>query len=157
MSVCSRVHLIDGAFAIFRAWQKYFLGETTKCLPSPTNLARCIWRPMNTETTPGEQPDPAAIFAIAQSLWEACQTQAARDPIINLSEAYHGMDQFMRELMRVASLFESWACQHIDFPELDEPWPYLLQDRFGEACLQIKTVAELAAFAEPDCLRAALR
>jgi len=113
---------------------------------------------MSTETTsPLHQPDPAAIFAIAQSLWEACQTQTARDPKINLSEAYHGMDQFMRELMRVASQFESWACRYIDFPELAEPWPYLLQDRFGEACLQFKPVTELAAFAEPDSLRVALR
>ena len=29
MSVCSRVHLIDGAFAMIEAWQKYFPGETT--------------------------------------------------------------------------------------------------------------------------------
>jgi hypothetical protein len=49
------------------------------------------------------------------------------------------------------------GCQHIDFPELDESWPYLLQDRFGEACLQSKTATELTAFAEPDCLRVALR
>ncbi len=113
---------------------------------------------MSTETdSPAHQPDPAAIFAIAQSLWEACQKQAARDPKIKLSEAYHGMDQFMRELMRVASVFESWACQHLNFPELGEPWPYLLQDRFGEACLQVKTATELATFTERDCLRVALR
>ena len=113
---------------------------------------------MSTETdSPAHQPDPAAIFAIAQSLWQASQKQATRDPKLNLSAPYNGMDQFMRELMRIANLFESWACQHLNFPELGEPWPYLLQDRFGEACFKFKTVAELAVFAESDCLRAALR
>ncbi len=106
---------------------------------------------------PVMEPDPAAVFAIAHSLWQAGQKQAVREPSINLSEAYQGMDQFMRELMRVAGLFEAWACRFIDFPELDEPWPYLLQDRFGENCLPIKPVTELATFAEPDCLRVALR
>ena len=150
--------LYGGAFAMIEAWQKYFPGETTKSLPSPPNLARCIWRHMSTETdSPLHQPDPAAIFAIAQSLWEACQTQTARDPKTNLSAAYHGMDQFMRELMRVASQFESWACRYIDFPELDDPWPYLLQDRFGDACLQLHPATDLAAFAQPNCLRVALR
>jgi len=113
---------------------------------------------MTTETdSPAQQPDSASIFAMAHSLWEACQKRAARDGNLNLSDSYNGMDQFMRELMRVASLFESWACQFIDFPVLDEPWPYLLQDRFGEGCLQVKTAAELATFGEPDCLRVALR
>ena len=112
---------------------------------------------MTTETiSPAHQPDPAAIFAMAQSLWEACQKQAARDSKINLSEAYHGMDQFMREIMQVASRFESWSCQFIDFTQLDEPWPYLLQDHFGDACLQFRSATDLAAFAEPDCLRVAL-
>lgn len=66
------------------------------------------------------EPDPAAIFACAHSLWDACQKAIAADSKLNLGEAYNGMDQFMRELMRVAAQFENWSCQHLDFSELDE-------------------------------------
>ena len=66
------------------------------------------------------------------------------------------MDQFIRELMRIAGLFESWACQHIDFDQLEEPWPYLLQDRFGHACLQVLQPSDLAKYDAEDCLRVAL-
>jgi hypothetical protein len=102
-------------------------------------------------------PDPAAIFAIAHSLWEACHERAATDPTLNLSEAYNGVDQFMRELMRVAGEFEGWACMHIDFTRIDQSWPYLLKDGFGDACFQVLPPAGLAAFNDKDCLRVALR
>jgi hypothetical protein len=105
---------------------------------------------------PQSQSDSAAIFAIAMSLWEACHKSAKANSQLNLSEAYNGLDQFMREIMQVASEFESWACHHIEFAELDEPWPYLLQDHFGETCLQVLLPDKLAVFDASDCLRVAL-
>ena len=77
--------------------------------------------------------------------------------INNLSEAYNGMDQFMREVMRVANTFEDWACAHVSFNELNDVWPYLLETNFGEACLKVKPTTALAEFNEKDCLRVALR
>ncbi len=106
---------------------------------------------------PPEQADPAAVFACALSLREACLRHAATDPQLNLSESYNGMDEFMRELMRVANLFETWACAHVAFAETNVVWPYLLEDRFGDACLASVVPSALAHFDDTDCLRVALR
>lgn len=102
-------------------------------------------------------PDPAAIFASALSLWEVCQKHAASDAKLNLSESYNGMDQFMRELMRVANQFETWACMHVDFNETNDVWSYFLEDKFGEACLAVLAPDSLAQFDDSDCLRVAMR
>jgi len=102
-------------------------------------------------------PDPAAIFASALSLRQACQKRIVGEEKLNLSECYNGMDQFMRELMRVANQFEAWACLHVDFNELDHVWPYLLEDRFGETCLAVLLPTALAQFDDSDCLRVAMR
>ena len=69
--------------------------------------------------------DTAAEFAAALSLWRACESLAETN-LINLSECYHGIDQLMREVMRIAHLFEQWACTHVEFAELSKVWPYLL-------------------------------
>jgi hypothetical protein len=103
------------------------------------------------------QPDPAAVFAAACSLSEACYKRAKNERILNLSVAYHGLDQFMREVMRVGLLFETWACEHVDFDQTNEVWPYMLEDKFGEACLHMFGAAELAKFGTDDSLRVALR
>lgn len=100
--------------------------------------------------------DPAAVFAAALSLWEASK-QRSKDQRVNLSDAYHGMDQFMREIMRVAELFEGWACRHIAFERSGEVWPYLLGERFGETCVEYVTVDSFDDFDEADCLRVAMR
>jgi hypothetical protein len=100
--------------------------------------------------------DPAAIFASALSLWHACQKHAVETKL-NLSEYHNGMDQFMRELMHVANQFETWACQHVDFNRLNDVWPYLLEDRFGQSCLAILSPTALAQFDEADCLRIAMQ
>lgn len=99
-------------------------------------------------------PDPAAVFACAKSLYDAC---LEREPGPDLSEAYHGMDGLMREVMRVGEEFEKWACHHVVFDELDEVWPYLLEDRFGAACLEIMEADALAGFDADDCLRIAFK
>jgi hypothetical protein len=110
---------------------------------------------MSNETR--HEPDPAAVFAAALSLWQVCHKQAAADKNLNFSESYNGFDQFMREIMRVATLFETWACQHVDFNEFAEVWPYFLEDRFGERCLSAILPTGLASFDESDCLRVAMR
>lgn len=104
-----------------------------------------------------EPYDSAAIFAIATSLWEECHKHAKTDPSVNLSDAYSGIDGLMREVMRIAALFESWACEHVDFDQLTEVWPYMLEDRFGKECLSILMAETLAEFDEHDCRRVAAR
>ncbi len=101
--------------------------------------------------------DLAAVFACAKSLHDACLERADVDPKLNLSEAYQGMDTFMREVMRVASLFEEWACRHVVFDELSDVWPYLLEDRFGGACLEVMDADSLDGFDAGDCLRIAFK
>ena len=108
------------------------------------------------ESLPAEL-DPAAVLALATSLRNACEHAVASEPRLNLSETYNGYDEFMRELMRVANLFEAWACAHVSFDELGEVWPYLMEDKFGDACLQCVRPDALAAFDQNDCLRVALR
>jgi hypothetical protein len=103
------------------------------------------------------QPDTAAIFACALSLWQACHKRAVGNLALNLSDCYNGMDEFMRVVMRIGNLFETWACSHVEFNELNDVWPYLMEDKFGEACLAVQLHTALTEFDESDCLRAALR
>lgn len=100
--------------------------------------------------------DPAAVFACAMSLHDACIGHAATDPTFHVSESYHGGDEFLRQMMRVGNLFEGWACGHVAFANLDDVWPYLLQDRFGEACLEVLGPEQMALFDADDCLRVAM-
>lgn len=102
-------------------------------------------------------PDPAAIFAASLSLWEACKRRAAEDPNLNLSDCYAGMDGLMREVVRIATLFEEWACRHAEFRKLDDVWPYMLEDHFGKGVLAAFFPTGLEEFNERDCLRVALR
>ena len=101
--------------------------------------------------------DPAAVFAEATSLWTACHEMAARDRELDLSECYNGMDQLMREVMRIADSFERWACRFVWFEELDDVWPYLMAVQFGSACLDTIKAGELTSFIETDCARVAAR
>lgn len=112
---------------------------------------------MNTETSSAsEQIDPAAVFAAASSLWNGCQ-KFINHKQLNLSECYNGMDELMRIVMRIANQFETWSCDHIDFNEMDAVWPYLLEDKFGQACLDAMSPTGLVAFDNSDCLRVAMR
>ncbi len=102
------------------------------------------------------QADPAAIFAAALSLWEACHIAAKNDSSLDLNDQFNGMDQLMREIMRIAELFEHWACLYVVFEQLDEVWSYRLENDFGTASLKLVSPAELVGFDEDDCLRVAL-
>lgn len=104
-----------------------------------------------------DELDSAAVFACAMSLHSACIQQAEREPDLCLSDAYNGMDQFMREVMRVGELFEKWNCAHVAFEELVDVWPYLLEERFGAACLEVMGADLFAGFDQADCLRVAFK
>lgn len=106
---------------------------------------------------PPEEVDPAAVFAIATSLRRASERAATGDPSLDLGAAYNGWDQFTRELMRVAGMFEEWACMHVAFDHLEHTWSYFLENGFGEACLKIMEADALASFDADDCLRVAFR
>lgn len=103
-----------------------------------------------------ESLDPAAVFACAMSLRDACD-QAAKLNNLDLSDLFQGMDQFYREAMRIAALFEEWACEHVVFEEMCEVWPYLLEDKFGAACLQRMSVEDLSGFDAEDCPDVAMK
>ncbi len=103
-----------------------------------------------------EQPDPAAVFGCAVSLWQQCMKAAKGKNRVNLSECYNGGDEFMRVVMRIATRFEAWACDHISFDDLDDVWPYLMEEKFGVACVEAMGVENLAAFGDDDCLRVAM-
>lgn len=100
--------------------------------------------------------DPAAVFACAHSLWRACHEHAAKEKAFNLSECFNGIDQLMREAMSIGNRFEEWACEHINFDNLGDVWPYMLEDKFGEACLAHIVPDALPQFNESDCLWVAL-
>ena len=112
-----------------------------------------LWKEMSDQS---QQPDSAAVFGAAVSLWHAVKKHAATTPTLNLSECYNGGDEFMRQVMRIATEFELWSCQHVFFDELDDVWPYLLEGRFGEACVSVLGGPEtLLDFDTRNCLRVA--
>lgn len=96
--------------------------------------------------------DPAAIFSCAVSLRDAACARAAVSGL-SLSDIFSGMDGFQRELMRVATLFETWATAHVSFDHLTEVWPYYLEDHFGDACMAVADVETMSRWDETDCLR----
>ena len=110
-----------------------------------------------TMNVPPEEVDPAAVFAIASSLRKACEERQGNDPELNLAKSYHGWDQFTRELMRVATMFEDWACMHVAFDHMEDTWSYFLENYFGKACLSVMDASALASFDADDCLRVAFR
>ncbi len=101
--------------------------------------------------TENSTSDPAAIFCCAVSLRDAA-TEQSRASCLSLSDVYSGMDGFLREIMRVATVFETWATQHVAFDHLVEVWPYFMEDRFGDACVDVADIWALASFNEMDCL-----
>ena len=101
------------------------------------------------------QADPAAILGCALSLYAACKHTDSSDPSLNLSDEYQGFDQLMRVIMEIAHEFEEWALTHVSFDDLTDVWPYLLEDRFGEACLEVFSPRSLTSFKPPVCFKIA--
>jgi len=112
---------------------------------------------MNTELASAtDRPDPAAVFACATSLLQACE-KCARSDRLDLSECYNGMDELMRVVMTIGNQFEQWSCEHVEFSHFPLVWPYFLDKKFGETCLAEVLPTELDKFDDTDCLRIALR
>jgi len=103
-----------------------------------------------------EQPDPAAVFGCALSLWHECKKLNTGAERLNLSECYNGWDEFMRVIMQAATRFENWASLHIAFDNFDDVWPYMMEDKFGAACVSAMGAENLAHFDDNDCLRVAM-
>lgn len=103
--------------------------------------------------------DPAAVLGCALSLYKAGHERAERLEY-SLSDLYNGGDQFMREVMRVATAFEDWACEHIQFDKLYDVWPYTLEDKFGPAVLTVlggnKGGGYIGEFVDCHCLLTAV-
>lgn len=99
-----------------------------------------------------EQPDPAAILAIATSLSREFLEAVGDDEAQALSDVYAGIDGFMRTAMHIAVIFESWACRNVRFADLSQVWPYLLYDNFGPACRSVLRPDQLGEFCENECL-----
>lgn len=101
-----------------------------------------------------ETPDDAAIFAAAVSLYNAANN--GESTAGELSDEWSGFDNFMRQLLPVARKFEEWACSQVDFFELNDVWPYLLEDSFGKAFLSVLSTDELkGGFKDTHCQRIA--
>lgn len=106
--------------------------------------------------TKSYEPDPAGVFGAATSIWTACH-QYADKTNCDLSEIFNGIDQLMRTAMSAADRFERWSCQHIDFEAVTDVWPYLLEEKFGKACLEIIPIENLESFNDRDCVCVAIR
>lgn len=104
-----------------------------------------------------EHPDAAAIFAGAMSLWKACHERYPPNSERAPGKIFNGTDEFMRVVMEVAGRFEDWACRHVDFGELVERRPYLIEHSFGAHCVFVVGVTNLLQFDDRSCLRIALR
>ena len=102
------------------------------------------------------QTDPAAVLACALSLQSAYLNLQDKDPSFNISESYNGRDQFMREIMRVGELFEAWSAAHVHFDEFGEVWPYMLEEKFADACLKTIHPGALSSFDDADCFCTAI-
>jgi len=103
-----------------------------------------------------ERPDPAAVFGGALSLWNEFKIPSKANERANPADSYNGSDEFMRVVMGVATRFGEWASLHIAFDELNSFWPYLLEDKFGAACMRVISAKGLEKFDDRDCLRVAL-
>lgn len=82
--------------------------------------------------------DPAAIYGLAESLITAIEEKAdTHGHAFNISECYNGGDQFWRECMALATAFETWACEWVDFNETVDVWPYHMNEHFGPTLCQL--------------------
>lgn len=86
------------------------------------------------------KPDPAGEFAAARSLYEHILNSHSVEEI---TDSHEGQDNVMRRVMTLARAFELWACQHVDFVQLRDPWPYVLDEGFGAAVFEVWDASSL--------------
>lgn len=97
------------------------------------------------------QPDPAAILGAACSLKRVWIDDVDLETRLRLAQRLPGVDSVMREILRIATRFETWACRNVDFEALDEVWPYFLEAEFGEACKVLMKHQDPTSFGEAQC------
>ena len=97
------------------------------------------------------QPDPAAILGAACSLKRVWIDDVDLETRLRLAQRLPGVDSVMREILRIATRFETWACRNVDFEALDEVWPYFLEAEFGNACQRTLKPDALPKFDKEDC------
>jgi hypothetical protein len=87
------------------------------------------------------KPDSAGVFAAALSLWSI----VAKDvkPYSEFAEAVGGCDNLMRITIDIATAWEAWACDHINFDETEDVWPYMIQDKFGSAFEKTRSLLDV--------------
>ncbi|MGC3992108.1 MAG: hypothetical protein QM796_20925 [Chthoniobacteraceae bacterium] len=108
------------------------------------------------DTSSSDSPDSAGIFAAALSLWLECE-RLQKEKSKPFENGYaNGRDQLMRDMMAAAQLFESWACKHVYFDELNEVWPYLLEEHFGPVCLAEMPLETIGEFNQQSCMEVAI-
>lgn len=110
---------------------------------------------MITEAIPN--PDPAAIFGATLSLWNAFKKYYEINPTPDISDDFSGTDCAMRTVLQIGERFEQWACQNVDFTRVDDVWPYLLEDKLGDAALaSFKQPTKIPRLlSDNDCLKLA--
>lgn len=84
------------------------------------------------------QSDPAAEFAVAISVYKGLTDRVVAGEDLDLSEPFQGGDEFMRTCVHLGKQFEAWACHNVDFEQLVDVWPYLLEEKFLWAWEQAK-------------------
>lgn len=116
-------------------------------------------------STRTEVKDPAAVMAIAMSLRKSLEAYSLPENV-TMSDLFQGIDNLFRACMHVATVFEVWACDHVFFDEVVDVWPYLLEDKFGDAFLQPYRLGreefntlptDLTSFIPADCLNMAMK
>ncbi len=104
------------------------------------------------ETAKEDEPDGAAVVGIVLSLDKSAHA-ITKHTRLSISDAYAGGDEFMRQCLRVAKVFELWACKHVDFERTEECWPYFLQNLFGDAVTASGLgILNLKSFGDAECL-----
>jgi hypothetical protein len=103
------------------------------------------------------KPDPAAIFGGALSVWTACHEMEKRETTVDLSDRFNGLDELMRVAMGIATRFEIWSCNNVEFDRLSDWWPYKLEMELGKTCLELLGLEALPKFGADDALPVALR
>lgn len=83
--------------------------------------------PENFDTDDITGLDLAAILCAAMSL-----RQSLEDYLDDgISDEFEGADNGYRYCMERAIQFERWACDNIEFAEMEDVWPYWLEEHFG--------------------------
>jgi hypothetical protein len=112
---------------------------------------------MKKPNPPHSKPDPAAIFGGALSVWTACHEMEERETTVDLSDTFNGLDELMRVAMAIATRFEMWSCDNVEFDRLSDWWPYKLEMELGKTCLELLGLEALPKFSDDDALPVARR